>query len=214
MIDLNDKKIVILKSGRKVPRYKCLCDTCGCDRGYIDKNAGSKHNNCRSCANTFIGIKNKGIKRSEETRRKMSLSAHKRYNDPDWIAKKDKLKHTKQRVYKTWNSKEQIKIKHNIRTLLNQKLKRRGLTKKNKTFNTLGYSPDDLIYHLEKQFKDGMSWDNYGEWHIDHIKPDSWFNYKSTDDEEFKKSWALSNLQPLWARDNLSKNNRYSDISS
>ena len=53
-----------------------------------------------------------------------------------------------------------------------------------------------------------MSWDNYGEWHIDHILPDSSFYYVSTEDDEFKKCWALSNLQPLWAIDNLKKSNK------
>lgn len=54
-----------------------------------------------------------------------------------------------------------------------------------------------------------MSWENYGEWHIDHVTPLSWFQYKSVTDEGFSAAWALNNLQPLWAEDNLSKNNRY-----
>lgn len=68
-----------------------------------------------------------------------------------------------------------------------------------------------LMEHLEKNFKGGMTWENYGEngWEIDHIEPDSWFRYNSFDDEEFKKAWALSNLQPMWAAQNRSKGNRY-----
>lgn len=54
-----------------------------------------------------------------------------------------------------------------------------------------------------------MSWENYGEWHIDHIIPDSWFNYSSTEDDEFKKSWSLDNLQPMWGKENQSKGNKY-----
>ncbi len=71
------------------------------------------------------------------------------------------------------------------------------------------YTVDDLKRHLESKFQDGMSWDNYGEWHIDHIKPETWFNYSSVDDEEFKKCWALDNLQPMWAKENISKGNKY-----
>lgn len=63
--------------------------------------------------------------------------------------------------------------------------------------------------HIEARFVDGMSWENYGEWHIDHVTPLSWFQYKSVTDEGFSAAWALNNLQPLWAEDNLSKNNRY-----
>lgn len=68
------------------------------------------------------------------------------------------------------------------------------------------YSLDDLIKHLEDRFKNGMNWDNYGSyWHLDHIKPLSWFNLES----EFKEAWSLSNLQPLEAKVNYSKSNRY-----
>lgn len=74
---------------------------------------------------------------------------------------------------------------------------------------SLDYSIDDLKSHLESKFLTGMSWDNYGEWHIDHIVPDSWFNYVSDCDEEFKQCWSLDNLQPLWATDNCSKGNRF-----
>lgn len=59
--------------------------------------------------------------------------------------------------------------------------------------------------HLQAQFKLGMSWGNYGEWHIDHLIPISASDFTSYDDASFKKCWALSNLQPLWATENLSK---------
>jgi len=59
---------------------------------------------------------------------------------------------------------------------------------------------------LEQQFLPGMSWDNYGEWHIDHIIPVAVFNYSSVDHIDFSRCWALSNLRPLWAADNLHKN--------
>ena len=71
-----------------------------------------------------------------------------------------------------------------------------------------GYTVDELKRHLERQFLKGMSWDNMGEWHIDHIVPLSSFQYESFDDPAFKACWDLANLRPLWAKDNLSKNNR------
>lgn len=73
--------------------------------------------------------------------------------------------------------------------------------------DALGYSMEELKKHLESQFEPGMSWDNHGRngWHIDHIIPISAFNFTSTDDLDFKKCWALSNLRPMWAGDNISK---------
>lgn len=72
----------------------------------------------------------------------------------------------------------------------------------------VGYTIDQLKAHLEKQFKPGMTWDNYGQWHIDHRIPISAFNYETPDDIDFKQCWALRNLQSLWAIDNLQKLNK------
>jgi len=69
----------------------------------------------------------------------------------------------------------------------------------------VGYSIKKLIQHLEKQFQPGMTWDNYGEWHVDHKVPVSAFNFRGPGDIDFKRCWALSNLQPLWAKDNVRK---------
>jgi len=95
------------------------------------------------------------------------------------------------------------------RTAVWQLLKERGIKKTNKTFELLGYTIEELINHLEKQFVNGMTWENYGEWHVDHIRPMSSFNFTSPEDPEFKKCWRLENLQPLWGPDNLSKGPRY-----
>ncbi len=72
----------------------------------------------------------------------------------------------------------------------------------------VGYTLSKLKNHLESQFTEGMSWDNYGKWHIDHIIPQSFFVFDSSDDVEFKMCWRLENLQPLWAMDNFVKNGR------
>lgn len=69
----------------------------------------------------------------------------------------------------------------------------------------IGYSIEALKRHLEKQFLPGMTWENYGKWHIDHIIPKAAFNIESVNDIDFKRCWALKNLRPLWAHDNCSK---------
>lgn len=69
----------------------------------------------------------------------------------------------------------------------------------------IGYTVNELKEHLEKQFTDGMAWDNRSEWQIDHIIPIAAFNFTKPCHTDFKRCWALKNLQPLWAKDNQSK---------
>ena len=72
-----------------------------------------------------------------------------------------------------------------------------------------GYSIDELMTHLEKQFDKKMNWDNYGSyWWIDHRKPRSLFNYTKPEDLEFKECWSLENLQPMEKIANIKKGNR------
>lgn len=71
------------------------------------------------------------------------------------------------------------------------------------------YTLEQLKKYLENLFQDGMSWDNYGKWHLDHIKPISLFNIISPDCGDFKYCWSLENLQPLWAADNFKKSNKF-----
>ena len=73
----------------------------------------------------------------------------------------------------------------------------------------VGYSLESLVRHIEKGFVEGMSWENYGLWHIDHRRPIVSFDFTSPEDPGFKECWSLSNLQPLWAKDNCSKGARY-----
>lgn len=72
----------------------------------------------------------------------------------------------------------------------------------------VGYTIDDLKKHLQRKFQPGMTWDNYGEWQIDHRIPISVFNFETPEDIDFKKCWALKNLQPMWKVDNLKKHNK------
>lgn len=69
-----------------------------------------------------------------------------------------------------------------------------------RTFELLGYSLPELKDHLERQFQKGMGWSNAGEWHIDHIVPLSSF-----DETQVRQAWALPNLRPLWAAENIKK---------
>jgi hypothetical protein len=72
------------------------------------------------------------------------------------------------------------------------------------------YTPKQLKEHLERQFVKGMSWDNFGEWEIDHTIPKSVFHFSSPHDIDFKRCWSLSNLKPMWKRENIIKSNKLS----
>ncbi len=67
------------------------------------------------------------------------------------------------------------------------------------------YDLADLMHHLERQFLPGMTWGNRSEWHVDHLTPLASFSFTSPDDADFKAAWALTNLRPLWALDNIRK---------
>ncbi len=111
------------------------------------------------------------------------------------------------------NERERIKaqtdisfaLKRRIRILMYHSLRRNKGGKKWQEI--VGYSVEDLRRHLEKQFTEGMTWDKFmaGGIHIDHKIPIAAHNFTSINDPDFKKCWALKNLQPLWAFDNISK---------
>lgn len=70
----------------------------------------------------------------------------------------------------------------------------------------LGCSIDEFKLYIENQFLPGMTWDNHGEWHFDHIQPLSKFDLSNK--QEFLQAVNYLNIQPLWASDNISKGNK------
>ena len=204
MIVINDFIIKKLGTqGRQDRFYKTYCNNCNNDRGYLLKSQ-DKRPTCNKCATVGSTV-------SEAVRSKMAVSASTR--SPR--IKKEVDGRTLYRVRKPRSDKvlteTQKKIRHNVRSLMHQKLSNRRLVKSDNTFRALGYSPEQLIKHLESKFQPGMTWNNHGSgWHIDHITPDSWFMYSSMNERGFKDSWSINNLQPMWAGLNHSKGNRYS----
>jgi hypothetical protein len=99
----------------------------------------------------------------------------------------------------------EFRIKVALRRRVHQVIKH-GF-KSDHTLNLLGCSFEYFIAYIESKFQDGMTLQNYGEWHIDHIRPCASFDL--TDAKEQKKCFNYKNLQPLWAKDNLSKGDKY-----
>jgi hypothetical protein len=100
------------------------------------------------------------------------------------------------------------KLISNFRTAIYTVLKESNVDKYGHYFDVLQYTPEELINHLEKQFKDDMTWDNYGIWHVDHKLPITSFDIQEMGDKEFMKCWSLDNLQPMWGEENIRKSNK------
>lgn len=96
-------------------------------------------------------------------------------------------------------------LNHRISVAIQISIKK---NKKGRNWESIvGYTLDDLRKCLETQFTQGMSWNEFlkGNIHIDHKTPQSVFNFTKPEHEDFKRCWALSNLQPMWAKENMSK---------
>lgn len=105
---------------------------------------------------------------------------------------------------KSRNKNIQARITNRLQTRIWSALKKAEKSKR--TVELLGCSIKAFMIYIEIQFTKGMSWVNYGKWHIDHMVPCSYFNL--TDSKEQSVCFHYTNLQPLWAIDNLRKGNR------
>ena len=128
----------------------------------------------------------------------------------EWREKNIDKQREKKRNYEKYRKDTDpiYKLINNFRTAVYQVLKESNVQKNGHYFEILKYSPDELIIHLEERFTGEMSWDNYGVWHVDHIRPISSFNIQEIGDESFMECWSLKNLQPLWGDENIRKSNK------
>ena len=153
----------------------------------------------------------KNLERNREKARERTKDYRRRNAEKVKQKSKQYIQENKQRVrlyhenYRKRRTKEDplFAAKLKLRKCVNAAFER---IKKNKPANTetlLGCSWEEAKAHFEKLFTEGMSWDNHGEWHIDHIRPVS--DWK---EDELHLMNHISNLQPLWAKDNYSKTDR------
>lgn len=193
------------------------CTKCGETKVLADFNRhgiskDGRRPDCRECQRARL---RRYIKDNREAHNARSRSYYERNKDHvlaknrAWDTKNQEkrreiaLRHTRKKL-----ATPKGRLSQRMRDSLRKALKCRGGKRKRPTFEMLGYTADDLVRHIEKHFLPGMSWDNIGEWHIDHVVPLSVFNFNSPDDIDFKRAWALSNLRPLWAIDNIMKRDR------
>ena len=112
----------------------------------------------------------------------------------------------KRKYGKKWRrNKYRNNLEYRLTTILRSRLANaiKGTAKKSSAKKLIGCSIPQLRKHLESQFTDGMAWDNHGDWHIDHIKPCAAFDL--TNEDEQRECFHYSNLQPLWAEENIRK---------
>jgi len=104
------------------------------------------------------------------------------------------------------------KMAMNVSRLVRMGIKKDNGVKEYSTWKALPYTPQQLREHIENQFEEWMSWDNYGtgegKWNIDHIIPQSKLRYDSLDHPNFQKCWALENLRPMCSIENIRKSDK------
>jgi len=173
---------------------------------------------------TEIKINMKEYYKTHKEERKNYINNHKediKKYSKEWYIKNKLIDNLKSKEYYK-NNKEKILKKHE--TYLNNRYKKdinfrlakclrsriykalKGNPKPSTTMKLVGCSIDFLKQHLESKFTEGMSWKNYGSWHVDHIIPCASFDMSKIEDQ--KSCFYYTNLQPLWAEENILKNNK------
>lgn len=168
-----------------------------------------RRNVCKSCKNkrfmewkTEAGFKEYQKEYLKNNREKIYAN-NKKWRDDN----RDRFNHQ----YRTRIKNDvQFRLKQYLRNRLNAAIKHDY--KSGSAVKDLGCSIVELKYHLESKFKPEMTWENHGERHIDHIIPLDYFNLKIR--EELLKACHYTNLQPLWASENISKSNNIDILSS
>jgi hypothetical protein len=153
---------------------------------------------CKVCAREYFKAWRDARKKDPEHIKKEQERQRK------WWEKNRERGNERQRKYRENNT--NFQLSNALRARVKYALL--GCVRQDKTFDLLGCTPNEWKTHLESQFRDGMTWDNYGTfWEVDHIIPVSHFDL--TNREEQKKAFHYSNTQPLEATLNKQKGNRW-----
>ena len=147
----------------------------------------------------------KTILRRNKKWREENLEYYKEISKDYYLVNKAKiLNNALIRHYRRLKTDMLYKAKCALRTLVNRSFKRISKNKPTNTNKLLGCTWEEAKVHFESLFQEGMTWENHGEWHIDHVRPIASFAQ-----DELHLMNHISNLQPLWAKDNLQKSDTY-----
>lgn len=185
------------------------------------KDSNKFHTECRQCIKLrnqkyYNKNKDKLNKNCQEYYKKNSAAI--KENKKNYRSKNKNVLNENKKVYIALRLKNEpeYKLRKNISRQINNALlafdsKKRG----NSILQYLEYTIEELRLWLESMWESWMNWDNYGRhdsnkrtWQIDHIIPQSKFPYKAMTDDNFKQCWALTNLRPLEAMENIKKGNK------
>lgn len=164
---------------------------------------------CKICIKEYMSkYRNENKDKIKETRKKYNIKnsdINKKYCSEYYQKNKEKQN---KRILKYSNERRKkdklYKLKVYLRNRTFDVLKSKNFKKNNNFHNYIGCTVENLVKHLESLFKNGMNWENQGMWHIDHIVPLS----SAKNEEELFKLCHYTNLQPLWAKDNIIKGNK------
>jgi len=196
------------------------CPTCDSwkELKEYNKQSSSWDNLARMCRKCYCDYKN-NKRKNDENYKQSDILYKQKYNESGrsrevsqlrYAAKKEEIiKKCVAYNKKRYNTDPYFKTVFCLRTRISKLLKLKNADKFNKFYNYLGCTKEEFIEYFQQKFKEGMTWENHGEWHIDHIKPCASFNL--LDEEEQKKCFHYTNLQPLWASENLSKGCKFID---
>lgn len=167
------------------------CKKCLIEKEYelFAKKGKQKPYICKSCLN-----------HKERENRSRNPDAYNKKKREIYSLTKDKINETRR---KTLQKRRDTDPKYRVMMALHCRLYMAVKQHQGKTMELTGCSKEELLNHLSSKFTEGMTWENYGKWHIDHIRPCASFNL--TDPEEQKICFHWTNLQPLWAIDNIKK---------
>ncbi len=207
-----------------------ICTKCNCKKLLFEfhKNIGTKDRLttiCKLCIKIYsknyykknkdtilnrnFNYYDKNKEQIAKYQKEYSIKYRKEHKKEKAILDKKYRDRNKNKLKKYFREYKSIRIKNDINFKLQNYLRTRiwsslkGLNKSLSTMFLIGCEIDYLMYHIQEQFTKGMSWDNYGDWHIDHIKPCASFDLSKKSEQ--LKCFNYKNLQPLWALDNLQK---------
>jgi hypothetical protein len=202
----------------KKNQFRCYCKSCCIYlrkeytknnkykiKEYVDKNYLKISEQKKTY---YINIKEKRKQYVLDNKEEVSKKRRQYYLNSKSKLTLDEKKYKQQKINKR-NKEKKInnpifKLRGNITTLIGNSIKNNGYKKKSKLNIILGCTFEEFKIHLENQFTEGMSWNNHGKWHLDHIYPVS----LAKTEEEVIKLNHYTNFQPLWAIDNIRKSNK------
>ena len=177
------------------------CSTCGDEKVYtlFSKKGNQKPYECKACKNT-----------RDLNKRNSDRDAYNKKQREDWAKNNEKRNAARRKnLQRRRDEDSQYRMKMALHVRLYDAVKRNKGVKSANTLELLGCTVEQLQTFLEAEFTEGMTWENYGEWHIDHMRPCASFNL--ADPEEQKKCFHWTNLQPLWALDNIRKGDKWEE---